>query len=104
MNNEAFRDMLVYIESFDRATVGGREDCQRLSTELVEGVPERFADLEDRDVEELVEQARAGDFAAFEQLVEMYHDRIYRLAMGMMRQPAEAEEVEVETEGRERKI
>lgn len=45
---------------------------------------------------QLIETAQAGGqagYAAFEQLVERYRDRVYRLAVGMTKSPTEAEEV-----------
>lgn len=41
--------------------------------------------------------AQGGDFNAFEQVVERYHERVYRLAMGMIHSPSDAEEVVQET-------
>jgi RNA polymerase sigma-70 factor (ECF subfamily) len=46
---------------------------------------------------ELLEAARRGEYSAFETLVQRYRDRVYRLALGMMHEPAEAEEVVQET-------
>ncbi|MBZ0170664.1 ECF RNA polymerase sigma-E factor [Candidatus Methylomirabilis lanthanidiphila] len=47
-------------------------------------------DLSDQD---LVEQIKAGDDAAFEALLERYRDRVYRLVISFTRNPADAEEV-----------
>jgi RNA polymerase sigma-70 factor, ECF subfamily len=41
----------------------------------------------------LVARARAGDFTAFESLVTRYEDQVYRLALRMVRQSHDAEEV-----------
>jgi len=41
----------------------------------------------------LVEQAKAGQFDAFEQLVTRHERRVYSVAMGILRQPADAEDV-----------
>ncbi len=41
--------------------------------------------------------AQGGDFGAFETVVQRYHDRIYRVAMGMVKNPLDAEEVVQET-------
>jgi RNA polymerase sigma-70 factor, ECF subfamily len=46
---------------------------------------------------ELFAAAKSGDYAAFEQIVRRYHDRVYRLANGMMKSSAEAEEVVQDT-------
>lgn len=46
---------------------------------------------------ELLDAARAGDYSAFETLVHRYRDRVYRLALGMMHDADEAEEVAQET-------
>src|SRR5262245_28188485 len=48
----------------------------------------------DRD---LVDRARAGDAAAFGQLVRRHQQRIHRLALHMLRDKAEAEDVTQET-------
>lgn len=45
----------------------------------------------------LLEQARSGDAAALEQLLQMYQDRIYRFGMKMCRNPEDAEDVLQET-------
>jgi RNA polymerase sigma-70 factor, ECF subfamily len=42
---------------------------------------------------ELVARARAGDTAAFEELVRRHRDRIYRVALRVCRHPADAEDV-----------
>ena len=41
----------------------------------------------------LVARARAGDFAAFEALVERYEDKVYRLAFRFVRNETEAREI-----------
>ncbi|MBI3179044.1 MAG: sigma-70 family RNA polymerase sigma factor [Deltaproteobacteria bacterium] len=46
-----------------------------------------------RSDHELASAARAGDYAAFEEIVRRYRDRVYRLAYGMTRNAHEAEEV-----------
>lgn len=46
---------------------------------------------------ELVERARQGDVAAFGQLVRRHQPRIHRLAVHMLREDAEAEDVAQET-------
>jgi RNA polymerase sigma-70 factor (ECF subfamily) len=46
---------------------------------------------------ELVDRARAGDQGAFGQIVRRYHARIHRLAMHLVRDHAEAEDVAQET-------
>jgi RNA polymerase sigma-70 factor (ECF subfamily) len=43
--------------------------------------------------EELVERARAKDFSAFEQLLDRYEDKIFRLAYRFVRNETEAKEV-----------
>ncbi|MDX2021559.1 MAG: sigma-70 family RNA polymerase sigma factor [Deltaproteobacteria bacterium] len=43
--------------------------------------------------EALVERAKAGDFAAFEQLVSGHQERVYRLALRMMGTESDAQEV-----------
>src|SRR3982750_449743 len=53
-----------------------------------------MAKLNDRD---LVDRAREGDQEAFGQLVRRYQPRIYRLALHMLRDRAEAEDVAQET-------
>lgn len=45
----------------------------------------------------LVQRARAGDYQAFEQLVSRYERPLYALAMGIVRQHQDAEEVLQET-------
>src|SRR5687768_14686212 len=47
--------------------------------------------------DELVARARAGDYVAFEELVKRHQKRVYALAMGILRNSAEAEEVVQET-------
>jgi RNA polymerase sigma-70 factor (ECF subfamily) len=46
---------------------------------------------------ELLDGARRGDYAAFEELVRRFRDRVYRLARGMTANDAEAEEVVQDT-------
>jgi RNA polymerase sigma-70 factor, ECF subfamily len=46
---------------------------------------------------ELVERAQGGDYAAFEALVRKHQGKTYALALGLMKNPAEAEEVVQET-------
>ncbi len=46
---------------------------------------------------ELFAAAKAGDYGAFEAIVQRYSDRVYRLAHGMMKSSAEAEEVVQDT-------
>ena len=46
---------------------------------------------------ELVARAQKGDYAAFEQLVRRHQGKTYALALGIMKNPAEAEEVVQET-------
>src|SRR4051812_994997 len=41
--------------------------------------------------------AQAGDYAAFEELVRRYHERVYRLVVGMLKSATDAEEVLQET-------
>jgi RNA polymerase sigma-70 factor (ECF subfamily) len=47
--------------------------------------------------EELVTRARAKDFAAFEQLVGRYEDKVYRLAFRFVRNETEAKEIVQDT-------
>ncbi|MBI5508334.1 MAG: sigma-70 family RNA polymerase sigma factor [Deltaproteobacteria bacterium] len=47
--------------------------------------------------QDLLSVARRGDYAAFEEIVRRYQDRVYRLGLGMTSQPAEAEEVVQDT-------
>ncbi len=42
---------------------------------------------------ELLRQARSGDFAAFQQLIDNLQPRVYGLAMRILRQPQDAEDV-----------
>lgn len=51
---------------------------------------------EDPDLE-LVERALSGDYAAFESLLRKYERRVYRLAMRIVRQTQDAEEVVQQT-------
>lgn len=46
---------------------------------------------------ELVDRARAGDLSAFDALVRRHHARIHRLALHMLRDRSEAEDVAQET-------
>src|ERR1051325_7228450 len=45
----------------------------------------------------LVNAAREGDFVAFETLVKKHQAKVYALALGMTKNPAEAEEVVQDT-------
>ena len=47
--------------------------------------------------EELVTRARAKDFAAFEQLVDRYEDKVYRLAFRFVRNETDAKEIVQDT-------
>ncbi|HXJ21985.1 MAG TPA: sigma-70 family RNA polymerase sigma factor [Polyangia bacterium] len=47
--------------------------------------------------EELVAKARAQDFGAFEQLVDRYEDKVYRLAFRFVRNETEAKEIVQDT-------
>lgn len=49
------------------------------------------------DDEALVSAAQAGDYPAFEELVRRHQRNVYALALGMLRNPAEAEEIVQET-------
>lgn len=49
------------------------------------------------DERELVERCRAGDDAAFGQLIEAYHERVYRAAYAVTADPAEAGDAAQET-------
>lgn len=54
--------------------------------------------MDERDIDALlVEQVRAGDLCAFERLVRKYQRRIYRLALGVVGQAGDAEDVTQET-------
>ena len=46
---------------------------------------------------EWVQRAQRGELAAFEQLVDRYQGRIYSLALRMLRQPEDAEDVTQQT-------
>jgi RNA polymerase sigma-70 factor (ECF subfamily) len=46
---------------------------------------------------DLILAARAGDYGAFEVLVQRYHERVHRLAFGLTKSEAEAEEAVQET-------
>jgi RNA polymerase sigma-70 factor, ECF subfamily len=54
-------------------------------------------DLHQTDDTVLVAKARDGDYASFEELVKRHQGRVYALALGMTKNPAEAEEVVQET-------
>ncbi|MEZ4270248.1 MAG: sigma-70 family RNA polymerase sigma factor [Myxococcota bacterium] len=45
----------------------------------------------------LVEAVKSGNYGAFEELVQRYHDKVYRLAYGMTKSDRDAEEVLQET-------
>ncbi|MFM7055562.1 MAG: RNA polymerase sigma factor [Planctomycetota bacterium] len=45
------------------------------------------------DMTELVQQAQAGDRSAFDQLVRMFHSRVFAMVMRRLRNTAEADEV-----------
>ena len=45
----------------------------------------------------LLSAAQVGDFTAFEAIVQRYHNRVYRLVIGMVKNPLDAEEVVQET-------
>lgn len=84
-------------------TVGGRGGKEGGEVELWEGemgteTEIGMATLEEVDDERaLVARARAGDAGAFETIVERYERRIYRLALQMMGNAADAEDVLQET-------
>jgi RNA polymerase sigma-70 factor (ECF subfamily) len=59
-------------------------------------VPERPEAKPDEDAP-LVERARGGDYAAFEALVRKHQRRVFAVAVGIVKNPAEAEEVVQET-------
>ncbi|MDP2344751.1 MAG: sigma-70 family RNA polymerase sigma factor [Deltaproteobacteria bacterium] len=59
-------------------------------------VPERPEIRPDEDAP-LVERARAGDYGAFEALVRKHQRRVFAVAVGIVKNPAEAEEVVQET-------
>jgi RNA polymerase sigma-70 factor (ECF subfamily) len=46
---------------------------------------------------DLFHAAKRGNYEAFEQIVRRHHDRVYRLAFGMMKNQSEAEEVVQDT-------
>lgn len=46
---------------------------------------------------QLFKEAQLGDYSAFETIVKRFHERIYRLAYGMTKNEAEAEEVVQDT-------
>lgn len=54
-------------------------------------------DEESTTDERLAEAAAAGDYAAFEQIVRRYSDRVYRLAWSFVKSDHEAEDVAQET-------
>ncbi len=56
-------------------------------------VPPTIAD----DDADLVARARTGDYAAFEALVKKHQRRVFATALGIVKNPAEAEEVAQET-------
>ncbi len=49
------------------------------------------------DVRPLVHQAQAGDLTAFEQLADIYEDRVYSLALRILRHQEDAEDVTQQT-------
>jgi len=51
----------------------------------------------ERSENEILERAASGDFGAFEKLVEKHEAGIYNLALRMLQDPSEAEEVLQET-------
>jgi RNA polymerase sigma-70 factor (ECF subfamily) len=53
--------------------------------------------LEDASDSALFEDAARGHYAAFEALVRRHHPRIYRVVLGMVQSPTDAEEVVQET-------
>lgn len=54
--------------------------------------------MDEREVDALlVEKVKGGDLRAFERLVTKYERRIYRLALNILRRPADAEDVTQET-------
>jgi len=57
------------------------------------GVSSATPDPEQAAERDLVERARGRDTAAFRSLVDRHRDRVYGLALRMLRSPAEAEEV-----------
>lgn len=57
-------------------------------------VEDSATDRTDRD---LFSAAKSGDYQAFEEIVRRYHDRVYRLAYGMMKNEAEASDVVQDT-------
>lgn len=62
---------------------------------VVGAARDRRSDMTDEHVadEALARRAGAGDEAAFELLVERHQNRVYRLAMRMMSNPSDAEEI-----------
>lgn len=68
---------------------GLRRILSRISRSKVQERSESNTSVDD----DLVAQLQAGDPAAFEALVERYGDKIYRLAAGITRNPADAEDV-----------
>ena len=51
-------------------------------------------ELSDR---ELVQQCQSGDVDAFQELVSRYHQKVYQVILGMLRNPEDAMEVSQET-------
>ena len=49
------------------------------------------------NVQELVRRAQNGDLAAFEMLTDLYEDRVYSLALRMLRHQEDAEDVTQQT-------
>ena len=65
---------------------------------LTADLPDPRANGDDVDVDAgLIERARAGDYDAFEALVRRHQRRVYAVALGILKNAAEAEEVAQET-------